>query len=123
MILKVMGNNLLFVFAPFKTLTFDTTVTKSVTGACERVWTVRSGGLLQARALGLRFERSLIVMHPLKRGGKDLDAVISRDLTKVASHSPWRMRVSEVSEVWQSQQYSSTVQRSSFHHPNNDQGR
>ena len=49
-------------------------MTKSVTGACERVWTVRSGGLLQARALGLRFERSLIVMHPLKRGGKDLES-------------------------------------------------
>lgn len=74
-----------------------------------------TGGLRPASTLGKK--------QALQRGGKDLDAVISRDLTKVASHSPWRMRVSEVSEVWQSQQYSSTVQRSSFHHPNNDQGR
>ena len=49
-------------------------MTKSVTGACERVWIVRSGGLLQERALGLRSERSLIVMHPLKSQGKDLES-------------------------------------------------
>lgn len=42
---------------------FGTTVTKSVMGACKRVWPVRNGGLLQARALGLRSERPLLVMH------------------------------------------------------------
>lgn len=89
-------------------------------GRLTRVWrpSRRSQGEAQGWGTGgLRPASTLGKKQALQRGGKNLDAVTSRDLTKVASPSSWRTRVSE---VWQLQQY---FQRSSFRHPNNDQGR